>query len=113
MNRDKLLITFFFLAAIADIVTTLFGLNLAGFREVGVNGSAQIAAGAGMNAMVFRMAITGFMIGAYALFKHREHAFLWNSFEKALVIANPITWAVVFFNTFQIALYFAAANGRV
>ncbi len=110
MLKDKLLMTSFFVAALVDILTTGVGLNLGTFREIGWIGSQQVGAGTPMNAMVFRMAVTAFMVGMYALTKERGHKPLVYSFEKAVATTNLLSWSVVFFNAFQIGLYVASLH---
>lgn len=110
VSREKVLITSFFLAGLADIGSTAIALSLAGFREVGLNGARQVAAGSTVNALVFRMAVTAFMIGMYALCKHWGHGRLAYAFEKTLTATTPLAWGVALLNVFQIGLYVALSH---
>lgn len=99
--KEKDLMTSFFLANVADIATTSYGMSVVGLKEVGVVGSHLAESGHISDAFLVRTAVTAGMIGLYAITK--QHGSRWAfSFETAMHIANIISWSAIVLNTVQI-----------
>jgi hypothetical protein len=99
--RHKRLINSFLLANLADAILTGIGLNLLGFREIGVVAGGMLAADAAVELLIFKIAITAFMIGIYALAVTRQGRWS-SSIQSAVRIGNIAVWLVVAWNELNI-----------
>jgi len=102
--KEKLLMTSFMAAGIADVATTAFALHIPqlGASEVlPFMGSAQLEAGTMSHAYIYRMAFTALYIGAYALTRGKDTKLSY-AMGKVMPFANYFTWGIVLLNTAQI-----------
>lgn len=101
--RAKGKINSFVLANVCDALLTGIALSLPGFVEKGILGQAMLADARVIPLLIFKTAITAFMIGLYALVAHRNGEWS-NAVKVALQIGTVIVWAVVAWNELNIVL---------
>lgn len=101
--KEKRLINSFLLANICDIVVTAVALSLPGFVEKGLVAGEMFEQARFIEPVIFKIAITAFMIGIYALAMHRRGR--WSSpIATALRIGTIVVWVVVAWNELNVAL---------
>lgn len=99
--RGKELMTSFMVGNFVDVGLTNIGLNIAGFKEVGLVASNIVESGHLNSAVLLRSGVTAVLIGLYALNKDHGTRFAF-SFEKALQYSNYIVWGINALNAAQI-----------
>lgn len=103
MIKEKRLINSFLLANICDIAITAIALTLPGFVEKGLVAGELFEQARFVEPVIFKIAITAFMIGIYALAMHRRGR--WSSpIATALKIGTVVVWMVVAWNELNVAL---------
>ncbi len=101
--KDKRLINSFILANICDTLLTGIALQLPGFMEKGFLAGRMLEQAQGLELLIFKTAITAFMIGIFALAAH--HQGRWSHpIKTALRIGTMVVWCVVAWNELNIAL---------
>jgi hypothetical protein len=103
MTKGKRLIHSFILANICDALLTGIALQLPGFMEKGFLAGEMMAQAKVIELLIFKTAITAFMIGIYALAAHRNGRWS-SSIETALKIGTVVVWIVVAWNELNILL---------
>jgi hypothetical protein len=103
MDQAKRKINSFVLANVCDALLTGIALNLPGFVEKGILGQAMLADAKVIPLLIFKTAITAFMVGLYALVAHREGEWA-GAVKVALQIGTVIVWVVVAWNELNIVL---------
>jgi len=98
--KEKLLMTSFMAAGIADVATTHIP-QLGASEVLPFMGSAQLEAGTMSHAYIYRMAFTALYIGAYALTRGKDTKLSY-AMGKVMPFANYFTWGIVLLNTAQI-----------
>lgn len=107
MIKEKKLINSFVLANLCDALLTGIALQLPGFMEKGFVAGEMLAQSRVFELLIFKTAVTAFMIGIYALAAHRKSRFS-HSIEVALRIGTVVVWCVVAWNELNIALALSA-----
>lgn len=103
MIKEKRLINSFLLANICDIAITAIALSLPGFVEKGLVAGEMFEQARFIEPVIFKIAITAFMIGIYALAVHRRGR--WSiPIATALKIGTVVVWMVVAWNELNVAL---------
>lgn len=103
MFKEKRLINSFLLANICDIVITAIALSLPGFVEKGLVAGNMFEQARFLEPIIFKIAITAFMIGLYALAMHRRGR--WSDpIATALKIGTVVVWSVVAWNELNVVL---------
>jgi hypothetical protein len=109
MNQKRL-INSFLLANVGDAVLAGIALLLPGFAEKGWPAGDMLAQGRVVELLIFKTAITAFMIGIYALAVQRNGR--WTSpITTALRLGTILVWLAVAWNELNIALAFGAMLG--
>ncbi len=101
--KEKKLMTYFFLVQAADLAITLRALQLPGFSELNSFAAEMLDNGEEIKMIMIKMAVTLFLVGAYALTKEKESRFAFST-EKALQIGVAIMSAVLMMNAVQVAV---------
>jgi hypothetical protein len=106
--KDRLLITSFFTANLADIAITTYGMTQKGFMERGVSANAFFETQNPVPMYIAKLAITAGLIGLYALSKKSKNVFgvKWEYvFEKALQFGNVAVWTMMLWNGINVGAY--------
>lgn len=102
-GKARKLINSFILANVCDAVVTGIALNMPGFVEKGIVAQDMLANAQGVRLLIFKTAVTAFMIGIYALSTERRGR--WSvAIQTGLQIGTVIVWAVVAWNELNVAL---------
>ena len=102
MEKEKALITSFVVANFVDTAITSFGLELPGFREIGVlAGSHFVEIDLTQSALV-KAGVVACLVGIYALAKTNQSR-LEMPLEKTLEYGNIIVWGMAMLNIAQIS----------
>lgn len=105
MEKEKLLVTSFFLANSADTAITAAALNLTDLQEVGLYGQQAVTNNEFRQAVILKTAVTATLIGAYVLAKQKSPESeicrrLEFVLEKTLHGGNLIVWSTVAWNLY-------------
>jgi hypothetical protein len=105
--QSKQLINSFILANFCDALVTGVALTLPGFVEKGLLGQHLLAQSQTIPLLIFKTAITAFMIGIYALTMNRQARWA-RPVALALQICTVLVWCAVAWNELNIVVAMAA-----